>query len=80
MTVVVKKLSEGQKKFFKDSKVRDESGKLLVTYHGSPNDFTVFDTSKIGSITGAIYMVMVFILQQENQVLKVMVIIYIKPI
>ena len=30
-------LSEEQKEFFKDSKVRDENGNLLVVYHGTPN-------------------------------------------
>lgn len=38
-----RKLSEGQKEYFKDSKVRDEAGKLLVMYHGTPQGgFTVF--------------------------------------
>lgn len=37
-----KTLSEGQQEFFKDSKVRDEDGNLLVVYHGSPNKFTTF--------------------------------------
>lgn len=36
------KLSENQIEYFKDSKVRDESGNLLVMYHGTPHDFTVF--------------------------------------
>ncbi|MBQ8859627.1 MAG: hypothetical protein IJ012_07590, partial [Clostridia bacterium] len=30
-------LSEEQQEFFKDSKVRDEKGNLLVVYHGTPN-------------------------------------------
>lgn len=34
------------------SKVVDENGEPRVVYHGSPNEFTVFDTSKIGSSTG----------------------------
>ena len=33
--------------FFKDSKVRDDNGNLMVVYHASKNDFTVFDKSKI---------------------------------
>lgn len=38
-----RKLSEGQKEYFRDSKVRDESGNLLVMYHGTPQGgFTVF--------------------------------------
>jgi hypothetical protein len=39
-------LSKEQQEFFKDSKVRDENGKLLVMYHGTPSTFTVFDISK----------------------------------
>lgn len=36
-------LSKEQQEFFKDSKVRDESGKLKVMYHGTPNaGFTKF--------------------------------------
>lgn len=44
-----RELSEEQQKFFKDSKVRDEDGRLLVMYHGTRaenGDFTVFDYSK----------------------------------
>ena len=38
------KLSKGQQEFFKDSKVRDENGNLLVMYHGTEGEnFTVFD-------------------------------------
>ncbi|MBR2070390.1 MAG: hypothetical protein IJ981_03085 [Clostridia bacterium] len=47
-------LSKEQQEFFKDSKVRDENGNLLVVYHGTPNDFTVFDKSKFGE-TGSQY-------------------------
>ena len=39
-------LSEGQSKFFKNSKVRDEDGNLLVVYHGTDADFTAFDRTK----------------------------------
>lgn len=36
-------LSEEQKEFFKDSKLKDEDGRLLVMYHGTPQGgFTVF--------------------------------------
>jgi len=39
------RLSEEQIEFFKDSKIRDEDGNLLVVYHGTPNQgFTVFDS------------------------------------
>jgi hypothetical protein len=38
-----RELTEGQKEYFKDSKVVDANGALKVMYHGTPNgDFTVF--------------------------------------
>ena len=38
-----RELSDQQAEYFKDSKVRDEDGNLLVMYHGTPKgDFTVF--------------------------------------
>lgn len=43
-----RKLSEGQKTYFKNTKVVDDNGKLLVVYHGSKSIFTVFDTERIG--------------------------------
>lgn len=45
-------LSTGQQEYFKDSKVRDENGKLLVVYHGTDAQFTTFDIEKAGSATG----------------------------
>ena len=39
-------LTEAQQEYFKDSKIRDENGNLLVVYHGTDADFTVFDVSK----------------------------------
>ena len=39
-------LSKEQIEFFKDSKVRDDNGNLLVVYHGTDADFNVFDKSK----------------------------------
>lgn len=39
-------LTEAQQEYFKDSKVRDEKGNLLVMYHGTTEDFTVFDKKK----------------------------------
>lgn len=41
-----RKLSEAQQEFFKDSKVRDEKGRLLTVYHGSDKEFFVFDRTK----------------------------------
>lgn len=41
-----RELSAEQREYFKDSKVRDEGGNLLVVYHGTDADFTVFDASK----------------------------------
>ena len=38
-----RKLSDGQSEYFKDSKAKDENGRLQVVYHGTRNkDFTVF--------------------------------------
>ena len=37
-----KTLTEEQYNFFKDSAVRDDIGRLLVCYHGSPSKFTTF--------------------------------------
>nr|DAK55369.1 MAG TPA: PolyVal ADP-Ribosyltransferase [Caudoviricetes sp.] len=45
-------LSERQREYFKDSKVRDKDGKLMVLYHQTGNDFTVFDTKHEGAGTG----------------------------
>lgn len=42
-------LTESQQKYFENSKVRDEDGRLLVMYHGTGADFTVFDKKYIGS-------------------------------
>lgn len=41
-----RELSEEQQKFFKDSKVRDENGQLMIMYRGGNEDFTVFDRKK----------------------------------
>lgn len=47
-------LTVGQENFFKDSKVRDEKGNLLVTYHGTTSgDFNVYDKSLLGNTTNA---------------------------
>lgn len=40
-----KVLSQGQRDFFKDSKVRDKEGNLLAAYHGS-QAFDEFDLSR----------------------------------
>ena len=42
------RLTKAQRDFFKDSKVRDENGKLKVVYHGTNNEFTIFDRNKSG--------------------------------
>lgn len=39
-------LSKQQAEYFKESKIRDEDGNLLIVYHGSDADFTVFDKTK----------------------------------
>lgn len=43
-----RELSEGQKEYFKDSKIRDKYGNLLTLYHGTAVDFTVFDLGRSG--------------------------------
>lgn len=43
-----KELSNEQAEYFKDSKVRDNKGNLMVLYHGTPHNFTVFDLSRSG--------------------------------
>jgi hypothetical protein len=50
-----RKLSKGQREYFKDTKVRDQDGNLLIVYHGTPSQerFNVFDRSKAGSNVGA---------------------------
>lgn len=50
-TVADLMLSPEQEEFFKGSKLRDENGKLMRVYHSSPNKFTTFDDSKLGSNT-----------------------------
>lgn len=51
-------LSEQQQEYFKDSKAVDENGNLLVLYHGSPDEFTVFENNagkNSGTPTGRHY-------------------------
>ena len=40
-----KMVDDAAEKAFAESKVRDENGKLLTVYHGTVNEFTVFDRS-----------------------------------
>ena len=40
------KLTQQQAEYFKNSKVRDEDGNLLKVYHGTSENFTVFDKTK----------------------------------
>ena len=47
-----RELTEAQQKYFRDSKTRDENGNLLVMYHQTDGDFTVFDTEHKGAGTG----------------------------
>ena len=46
-------LSKAQEKYFKDSKVRDADGNLLMVYHGTPNTFNIFNKGQYGSLYGA---------------------------
>lgn len=41
-------LTAAQQSFFKDSKIRDEQGRLKVMYHGTDNEFTVFNFDQGG--------------------------------
>ena len=41
-----KKLTADQIEYFKDSKIVDDEGRLLKVYHGTEEDFTVFDRTK----------------------------------
>lgn len=43
-----KTLSEQQKTYFKDSKIRDENGDMLEVYHGTEGNFNVFNIKKAG--------------------------------
>lgn len=46
-----RQLAKQQQEYFKDSKVRDEKGNLEIVYHSTPNEFTVFDSNKLGENT-----------------------------
>ena len=52
-----RELSPQQAEFFKDSKVRDENGNLLVMYHGTDSyeDFNVFKSGKAGYLGKGMY-------------------------
>lgn len=46
-------LTPEQNEFFKDSKARDDNGKIIPFYHGTfDNNFTVFDKDLLGSGSG----------------------------
>lgn len=47
-----RELSKAQQEYFRDSKIRDESGRLLTLYHQTGKDFTVFDTHHEGAGAG----------------------------
>ena len=44
-------LTEAQQRYFADSQVRDEDGKLIPVYHRTDGDFTVFQRGKLGGAT-----------------------------
>ena len=47
-------LTEAQQEFFKDSRVRDSEGRLLVVYHGTPDGkFYEFSYDKAGMVGGS---------------------------
>ena len=41
-------LTDAQQRYFENSKVRDENGRLLVMYHGTSRNFNTFLRSKMG--------------------------------
>ena len=45
-------LTERQQEYFKDSKIRDKDGNLLVVYHGTDQDFSIFDVMNHGGKNG----------------------------
>lgn len=47
-----RELTPAQQEYFRGSKARDENGNLLVMYHQTDGDFTVFDTEHKGAGTG----------------------------
>lgn len=50
-----RELTPQQQEYFKDSKVRDNEGKLLEVFHGTTSGgFNIFDSSKLGSTTQAL--------------------------
>lgn len=44
-----RELSEGQQKFFAESKAVDSKGRLLTLYHQTGNDFTIFEPRRKGA-------------------------------
>lgn len=46
-----RELTMQQREYFKDSKVRDEDGRLKSVYHATYDTFTVFDRNKLGALT-----------------------------
>ncbi len=46
-----RELTQEQQEFFRDSKVVDAEGRLLVLYHQTDGDFTVFDPRHVGAGT-----------------------------
>lgn len=43
-----RQLTDEQRSYFKDSKVRDKDGNLQTVYHGTRGDFNVFETKRTG--------------------------------
>lgn len=44
----MQELTKAQQEYFKNTKMRDKKGSLLVCYHCTAHDFDAFDKSKIG--------------------------------
>jgi len=49
------KLSDAQRRYFANTKVVDDNGKLLVLYHGTPNMFNIFKNGHTGLYGAGMY-------------------------
>ena len=61
-----RQLSESQREYFKDSKVVDKDGNLLVMYHGTNQEFNIFDLSESGKNFGATSQGFFFFTNKKN--------------
>ena len=62
-----RKLTEAQREFFKDSKARDEQGRLLEVYHGTGAGFNVFDRTIARSYSAVNYYLPAFYFSADKR-------------